>query len=204
MLANELYEIFLVELEQELELLQRPFKVIHPKVFSYWLTEGEADIRIKTGILEKYTDITLIDGTSDYVLPDDFSTDVQVEFSTTKLDKKNISDILLEDTPTNPYAIYSTGGKFYLRVNVDTTASTVRVHYISGTDIQADAADYFDGDTLVNSVSLPDETIKTLKLYLLSKVIPELEGKYERKLQELINTQALRENLEIKYTDISL
>jgi len=204
MQANELYEIYLEELEGLQETLGRKFKVIHPKVFSYWLIEGEADIRTKTGILEKYTDITILSGTKDYALPVDFSRDTQVESSTSRLTKRNISEILLSDLTTNSYAFYLSGGRWYIRVSIDATVASLRVHYISGTSISANAADYFDGNSIANDVSLPDEAIQALKTYLISKVVPEYKPAYLEQLQELINLQALRQDLTIRYKDISL
>lgn len=198
MLAKEMYDIFLVEFEQMAETMQRKFTPVHPKVFAYWLSEGEAEIRTMTGFYEKTKTIPVVSGQSDYMLPADFSMDVMVQASNEELVRKNVEEVLISDN-TGIYGIYFSGSRWYIKVSLVSSATSFSVTYKLGTQINPDAADYFDGDEIYNEIGLPDEAISTLKEYLMGKVFPELSEKYRTKILRLKALSGTRHNTKISY-----
>lgn len=198
MLAKELYDIFLVEYEQLAETLQRKFSVTHPKVFAYWLSEGESEIRKKTGYLKTYKDIPITSAT-DYKLPANYGYVIKVEHSNGGLIKKNIDEFPMDNSLTGIYGIFFESGRWRIRVSLESSISTIRVYYSVASAFNADAVEYFDGDALYNEIDLPPGAIMVLKDYLLSKVIPDLIPKYNKNLLMLASYVGLNSNTKLGY-----
>lgn len=183
-----------------------------------WMAEAQQNINIRLKPIQKYQDVAILTGATDYALNTDFGKPIKAYLGDadgvigdTEISLENAGDLLRTDITGNKVAIFwdPTNSVYYLRTSPTPTENYyIRVWYYADTlwyspsGSVAQGWGIFDGSTFSGNFMIPDKYQMLVKYYLMGKAFSDM-GEYEKNLSILRVNNANTHNFKpvYKYND---
>ena len=207
-LLQDVLDLF--EATHKIECLKRQVKEIEvpKKMVMYWFSQSVQDILREVKEFEAYTDLTLISGTYDYVLPDNFSFVLNVWSNNCPLIETSLDKIsTTQSTTASKYAIYSDGLIPHILFD-GTPKSPCRVRYQTSTSLYSPSGDstksvgVFDGFSALGGIYVVDFYVPTILAGMLSNLFPDKKEEYLFEMQKLKNNRVVSYPDQTVYTPV--
>lgn len=168
------------------------------------MSEGEMEAVRRIGILESSQDITIVATQKNYNLNSNFGRPIKLEDNTYIYTEIPYNEYLnLHTSDSNYYFAVQYADTNVLWLNPEPTTSTVDptmtygidTNYYSSaaTDWRSVSTNVFDGDLMI-----PRRYHMAIVQFVMKEMFPDLEGRYERTIQSLRESQPFSQTLDYR------
>ena len=165
---------------------------IGDKLLANFISQAQQDIQRRLAVVESSTDITLVTTTNVHSLPTNFGQQKHAYIGSTLLTEKTaryIREQLAVGGTGNWFSIYQQGNTQQL-LSPHTSGTLTLFYYPDFRYYQPSVStsqDWgsFSGIVFSGKLMLPDRYDMAILYYMLAKVLPEYDGKYEREVRSL-------------------
>lgn len=206
MTVQEIRDSFVMKYNFEAQKRQDPpFATSHitEAMVASWLAEGEMDIVRRIGTFYASQTITLVTGTTSYAINTNFGKPVRLFDGTTEYTEIPYEEFLtLASGDSNYYFAIEYIETSNLHINPSPTSSSVNptLSYKIDTNYYSPAGDT-DWKTTTTSIfsgeiEIPKRYANAIIRYMMKEVYPEFEGRYEKDVMSLRESQPFTKKIE--------